>query len=176
MLYRFDGRAPQVGPGSFVSPTALVIGDVRIGERCYIGHGAILRGDYGTIIVGSGTAVEEGVIIHAPPEGVCRIGERVTLGHGAVVHGEAVGDLAVVGIGVILGLRSRVGERAILGEGTVVKSRQEIPPAVVAVGNPARVVRPVTPEDEAYWAWAKQLYIDLAAKYLALGMEPVNQQ
>ncbi|MCR4419182.1 MAG: gamma carbonic anhydrase family protein [Clostridia bacterium] len=163
-----------MGAGTYVSPLAQVIGDVRFGERCYVGHGAILRGDYGTIIIGSGTAVEEGVVIHAPPQGTCLIGEKVTLGHAAVLHGEFVGDLAVVGIGAVLGLRCRVGKRAILAEGTVVKSRQEIPPGVVAAGNPARVVRPVKPEDEEFWAWAKQLYIDLAAKYLALGMEPVT--
>lgn len=162
-----------MGAGTYVSPLALVIGDVRIGESCYIGHGAILRGDYGTIVIGNGTAVEEGVIIHAPPRATCRIGEKVTLGHGAIVHGESVGDLAVVGIGAILGLRCRIGARAILGEGTVVKSRQEIPPGMVAVGNPARVVRAVTAADEEFWAWGKQLYIDLAAKYLALGMRPV---
>lgn len=163
-----------MGAGTYVSPLALVIGDVRIGESCYIGHGAILRGDYGTIVIGNGTAVEEGVIIHAPPRATCQTGEKVTLGHGAIVHGETVGDLAVVGIGAILGLRCRIGARAILGEGTVVKSRQEIPPGMVAVGNPARVVRAVTAADEEFWAWGKQLYIDLAAKYLALGMRPVT--
>lgn len=139
-----------------------------------MGHGAILRGDYGAIVVGSGTAVEEGVIVHAPPCATCQIGEKVTLGHGAIVHGELIEDLAVVGIGAILGLHCRVGARAILGEGTVVKSRQVIPPGVVAVGNPARIVRSVTAEEEEFWSWAKQLYIELAAKYLVLGMQPVD--
>lgn len=173
ILYKFDGRTPSIGSGTYVSPSALIIGDVRLGDRCYVGHGVILRGDYGSIVVGSGSAVEEGVIVHAPPGGTCSIGERVTLGHAAVIHGELVDDLAVIGIGAILGLRCRVGRRAIVGEGTVVKGGQEIPPAVVAVGNPARVARPVSPEDEEFWAWGKQLYIDLAAKYLELGMEPL---
>lgn len=68
MLYRFDGSQPVIGAGTYISETATVIGDVRIGERCYVGHGAILRGDYGTIEIGDETAIEEGVIIHAPPE------------------------------------------------------------------------------------------------------------
>jgi carbonic anhydrase/acetyltransferase-like protein (isoleucine patch superfamily) len=63
MLYEYDGRRPTVGKDSYVSDIAHVIGDVMIGDNCYIGHGAILRGDYGSIVVGSGTAVEEGVVV-----------------------------------------------------------------------------------------------------------------
>jgi carbonic anhydrase/acetyltransferase-like protein (isoleucine patch superfamily) len=67
LLYAFDGKSPEIGKGTYVSEQALVIGDVKIGDNCYIGHGAILRGDYGSIFIGPGTAVEEGAIIHAPP-------------------------------------------------------------------------------------------------------------
>ncbi len=74
MLFEFDGNKPCIGRGAYVSETAQVIGDVVIGDNCYVGHGAILRGDYGRIEIGSGTAVEEGVIIHAPPGGLNRIG------------------------------------------------------------------------------------------------------
>ena len=102
MLYEFDGRQPVVGETSYVSDTARVIGDVLIGDHCYIGHGAILRGDYGRIEIGNGTAVEEGAIVHAPPADLNRIGQKVTIGHGAVVHGKHVGDCAVIGMGAIL--------------------------------------------------------------------------
>ena len=71
MFYSFDGRKPSVGDGTYVSETAQVIGDIRIGNNCYIGHGAILRGDYGTIEVGNETVIEEGVLVHAPPGGSC---------------------------------------------------------------------------------------------------------
>ena len=96
MRYRFREMEPQYGKDTYVSELALLIGDVRIGDNCYIGHGAILRGDYGTIEIGSGTAVEEGVIIHAPPNEVCRIGNRVTLGHGAIIHSRYIGENAVI--------------------------------------------------------------------------------
>jgi len=76
MLYKFDGKQPVVGENSYVSDTARVIGDVVIEDNCYIGHGAILRGDYGRIEIGDGTAVEEGVIVHAPPNDVNRIGKN----------------------------------------------------------------------------------------------------
>jgi len=174
MLYKFDGRRPTVGKDSYVSELANIIGDVVIGNNCYIGHGAILRGDYGRIEIGDGTAVEEGAIVHAPPADVCRIGARVTIGHGAVVHGKNIGDWAVVGMGSTLSILSEVGEHAIVAEGAVVKWKQIIPAHAVAAGNPAEVVRKISPKDIEFWRAGKQLYIDLAKKYLDEGMEPVE--
>mgnify|MGYP002683219906 FL=1 len=173
MLYEFDGRTPQVADGAYVSDTATVIGDVVIGPHCYIGHGAILRGDYGRIEIGPGTAVEEGVIIHAPPERVCRIGEKVTLGHGAVIHGQRLGDCSVVGMGAVLSILSEIGEWTIVAEGAVVKIGQAIPDGMVAVGNPAAVVREIADRDREMWSGGKQIYIDLAEKYLRVGLHPV---
>jgi len=141
MLYEFDGRKPVLGTGTYVSETATVIGDVRIGNGCYIGHGAILRGDYGTIEIGDGTAVEEGVIIHAPPGDSCVIGSSVTIGHGAVVHAKAIGDRVTIGMGAILSIRSEVGSGSIVAEGAIVKREQKIPASIVAAGNPARKIR-----------------------------------
>jgi carbonic anhydrase/acetyltransferase-like protein (isoleucine patch superfamily) len=174
MLYRFDGKQPQVETGTYVSELAHVIGDVIIGDQCYIGHGAIVRGDYGRIVIGEGTAVEEGVIIHAPPGDTQTIGQRVTLGHGAILHGRSIGDLAVIGMGAVASIFSQVGEQSIVAEGSVVKLNQKIPDKVVVAGNPARVVRAVTDQDEKMWAFGKQIYIDLAAKYLEQGMIPVS--
>jgi carbonic anhydrase/acetyltransferase-like protein (isoleucine patch superfamily) len=162
-----------VGKDSYVSHLASVIGDVIIGRKCYIGHGVILRGDYGRIEIGDGTAVEEGVIVHAPPSDTNRIGEKVTIGHGAVVHGKYIGHGAVIGMGAILSILSEIGEGAIVAEGAVVKMKQIIPSKVVVAGNPAQVVREVSATDLAFWTWGKQLYIDLAVKYLDQGLEPV---
>jgi carbonic anhydrase/acetyltransferase-like protein (isoleucine patch superfamily) len=175
LLYAFDGREPEIGEDAYVSDQAVVIGDVKIGDCCYVGPGAILRGDYGRIEIGSGTAVEENVTIHAPPERVCRMGEKVTLGHGAIIHASTIGDLAVIGMGSVLSLGVKVGERAIVAEGAVVKMNQEVPTGVVVAGNPAKVIRSVTPEDEERWKRGKQLYIDLAKKYLRIGLQPTGK-
>ncbi|HEY79095.1 MAG TPA: gamma carbonic anhydrase family protein [Dehalococcoidia bacterium] len=174
MLYSFDNKRPTIGKESYVSDTALVIGDVRIGNNCYIGHGAILRGDYGTIEVGDGTAIEEGVVVHAPPEGMCSIGKKVTVGHGAIIHSKSIGDMSVIGMGAVLSVRAELGERSVAGEGAVVKADQKIPDGKVAVGNPARVVREVSSKDTDFWDFGKQFYIDLARKYLAIGMHRVD--
>ena len=175
MLYAFDGREPKIGKGVYISDQSVVIGDVQIGDGCYVGPGAILRGDYCRIEIGSGTAVEENVIIHAPPVRVCQIGKKVTLGHGAIIHASSIGDLAVIGMGAVLSLRAKVGERAIVAEGAVVKMNQKVPPGVVVAGNPATVIRSVSPEDEERWKKGKQLYIDLAKKYLRIGLQPIGK-
>lgn len=173
MRYEFDGKRPVIGKDSYISELASLIGDVHIGNNCYIGHGAILRGDYGRIKIGDGTAVEEGVIIHAPPGDTSRIGSAVTIGHRAVIHGRSIGNQAVIGMGAILSIWSEIGESAIIAEGSVVKMKQVIAPRVVAAGNPAKIVRPISADDEKFWNWGKQLYIDLAKKYLLEGMTPI---
>ena len=175
MIFAFDGRKPKIGKGTYISPTAQVIGDVHIGDNCYVGPGAILRGDYGSIRIGEGTAVEEGVIIHAPPGEVCVLGSRVTLGHGAIIHSSFIGDYALIGMGAITSLGARVGSWTLVAEGAVVKRNQELPDGVVAAGAPAKIVRPINEQEKAYWTDAKQLYVDLAAKYLEKGLQPMEQ-
>jgi carbonic anhydrase/acetyltransferase-like protein (isoleucine patch superfamily) len=176
MLYRFDGREPVIGKETFVAESALVIGDVRIGADCYIGHGAILRGDYGTIEIGNGTAVEEGVIIHAPPGALCAIGSRVTLGHGAIIHSARIGDSVTIGMGAILSIKSEVESWSIVAEGAIIKREQKVGPSIVVGGNPARKIRDVLEDDRRHWEWARDLYIDLAHKYCRIGMEEVSPE
>jgi carbonic anhydrase/acetyltransferase-like protein (isoleucine patch superfamily) len=161
-----------VGTGTYVSELAHVIGDVIIGDHCDIGHGAVVRGDYGRIVIGDETAVEEGVIIHAPPGDTQSIGRRVTQGHRAILHGRSTGNMAVIDMGAVVSIFSQVGKRSIVAEGSVVKLNQIIPDKVVAAGNPARVVGAVTGQDEELGAYGKQIYIDLAAKHLEQGLIP----
>ena len=174
MFYRFDGKQPVVGTGTYVSETATVIGDVRIGERCYIGHGAILRGDYGAIEIGDETTVEEGAIIHAPPKECCVIGNGVVIGHGAIVHANRLGDRSGVGMGAVLSIRSEIGRYSIVAEGAVVKREQKIPESVVAAGNPAKKIRDVSEKEIKFWEYARTLYVELADKYCKLGMEKIE--
>jgi carbonic anhydrase/acetyltransferase-like protein (isoleucine patch superfamily) len=174
MFYRFDGRQPVVGIGTYVSETALVIGDVKIGSDCYIGHGAILRGDYGGIEIGNETAIEEGVIIHAPPNGLCSIGHGVTIGHGAIIHAKRIGDFVGIGMGAILSIRSEVSSGSTVAEGCVVKREQKIPESVIVAGNPARKIREMSQKEKDFWDWSRRLYVDLAHKYCTIGMERIE--
>lgn len=175
MFYEFDGKAPSVASGTYVSETALVIGDVRIGKSCYIGHGAILRGDYGTIEIADETAVEEGVIIHAPPGESCSIGTGVVLGHGAIVHARLIADYAGIGMGAVLSIRSEIGRHSVVAEGGVVRQGQVVPESVVVAGNPAKKIKDVTPENLDFWTHSRRIYVDLAEKYLRLGMKRLDR-
>ena len=174
MLYRFDGKQPVIGAGTYVSDTATIIGDVRIGNRCYIGHGAILRGDYGMITIGNESAVEEGAIIHAPPDDCCAIGNGVVIGHGAVVHATSIDDRAGIGMGAILSIRSEIGRGSVVAEGAVVKQGQIVPESVVVGGNPAKKIKEMLQKDVEFWNRSRQIYVDLAEKYLRLGMEKME--
>jgi len=174
-LYAFEGKRPSIDPTAYVSPTATVIGNVSIGARCYVGHGAILRGDYGSIEIGDETAIEEGVIIHARPEDWTRIGHRVTLGHGAMVHNAIIHDGAVIGMRAVISDFSEVGKGAIVGEAGLVKNGQKIPEGKVAVGVPVRVVGDVDERHRAMTHWAKDLYAALAGRYAAGGMVEIDR-
>ncbi|MCX7965536.1 MAG: gamma carbonic anhydrase family protein [Syntrophorhabdaceae bacterium] len=173
MLYRFDGKVPQIGENTFVSETAIVIGDVRIGNNCYIGHGAILRGDYGKIIIGDKTSVEEGVIIHAPPDEICFIGSNVVIGHGAIIHAKKISDYVLIGMGAIVSLRAEIDYGTFVAEGTIVKKEQKIDANIIVAGNPAQKIRDVTDRDREYLNYSVELYVGLAKKYLYSKMELV---
>jgi len=168
MINTFEGKTPEIGPGSYIHPSADVFGNVKIGAGCWIGPGARIRGDYGRIEIGDHTAVEDNCVIHARPGEQTTIGERVTLGHGCIVHNATVRDWAVVGMGAIVSDWATVGEWAIVAEGAVVRQHQEIPPARIAVGTPARLLGKVVGDDvKAQWVGFKQLYVDLARRYPA---------
>ncbi len=168
-IYRFEDRVPQVDESAFVAESALVIGDVRIEKNAYIGHGAILRGDYGTIVIGEGTAIEEGVIIHARPDDKAVFGKHVTVGHGAMIHNARINDNAVIGMRATVSDYSQVGKWAIVGEMSLVKNGQQIPDHIIAVGVPAREVGKVGDKHQTIWGFAKELYVEMGRRYMAPG-------
>ena len=168
-LYQFEERKPRVGQGAFVAESALVIGDVQIGKDAYIGHGAILRGDYGTILVGEGTAIEEGAIVHARPNDRTLFGNFVTIGHGAMIHNAQIRDYAVIGMRATISDYSIIGEWTIIGEMGLVKNYQNVPDGAVAVGVPVRVIGKVDKKQKAFWGYGKKLYIEMAHRYITPG-------
>ena len=164
-IYSFEKKVPAISDQAYVAPTAVVIGDVTIAADCYVGHGAIVRGDYGAIVIGRGSAIEEGVIIHARPEDRTVIGERVTIGHGAMIHNATIRDGATIGMRAVISDFSEIGEGALIGEQALVRQRQKVPDQAVAVGVPARVVGKVGAEHSDMMVWAKEVYVDLAHRY-----------
>jgi carbonic anhydrase/acetyltransferase-like protein (isoleucine patch superfamily) len=171
-LYEFEGKRPQIGKNSYVADTADVIGDVIIGEGCFIGVGARVRGDYGSIRIGDQTSVQENVVIHARDGDKTVIGSRVQLGHGCILHNCTVKDQAVIGIGAILTDFSVVGEWSIIGEGALV--RGEVPDGMIAVGIPARVIGQVTEKHKEEWQYYKEKYAELAGVRYPRGLKRIG--
>ena len=165
-IARFEERTPRIGRGAWIHPSAEVFGDVEIGEECWIGPGARLRGDYGRIVVGHHTSVEDNCVIHARPGESTKIGNWVTVGHGAIIHNATVRDWAVLGMGSIVSDWATIGIWAVVAEGAVVRQRGEVPDGRIAVGIPAKVIEKcVGDEYKSEWTRFKQIYVDLAMRY-----------
>jgi len=173
-IYEFEGKKPTIGKSSFVYPEATIIGNVTIGEGCYIGSGAVIRGDYGTIIIGDRTAIEENCTLHARPGEVLKIGNDVTVGHAAILHNCTLDDFCVIGMGSTVSDYARVGEWAVVGEGAVVKNKSVVEPGQIVVGIPAKPVAQVTDDYKKQWTHFKSIYVELATKRLKAGLKKIQ--
>lgn len=163
MIYEFDGFKPVIHPTAFVHPQANVTGNVFIGAHCYIGPGAVLRGDWGKIILEDGCNVQENCTIHMFPGTTVLLKEGAHVGHGAIVHGATLGKNCLIGMNAVLMDEATIGDGCIVGALCFVPSNMEIPDRKVAVGNPAKIVKDVTDEMLAWKTEGTKLYQQLPA-------------
>jgi carbonic anhydrase/acetyltransferase-like protein (isoleucine patch superfamily) len=162
----FGGKAPQLGEGAFVAPSADVIGDVVIGAHSSIWYGAVLRGDVETIRIGAETNIQDNSVIHVDSSGYSAlVGDRVTVGHGVVLHGCRVGNDALIGIGSIVLNGAEVGEGAMIGAGSLVTPGTKVPAGMLALGSPARVKRPLTDEEKRHVREGVERYVRLGREH-----------
>ena len=165
MILSYGKYHPVIHASAFVAPGADVIGRVRLGKDSSIWFGAVLRGDVNRIEIGAATNIQDGSILHVDDEHPCVIAHHVHVGHHANLHGCVVETGAMIGIGAIVLSGARIGAGAIVGAGSVVLEGTKIPPRSLAVGAPARVVRPVTARDVAYIRKWVAKYVQLAKNY-----------
>ncbi|MHA1449178.1 MAG: gamma carbonic anhydrase family protein [Candidatus Hodarchaeales archaeon] len=166
-IYEVDGRRPKISnKETYISPSADIIGDVTIGDNCFIGPGARIKGDYGKIVIGDRNSIQENCILHARPGELLTVRNDVTVGHGAILHNCVIRDGVVVGMGAIVSDYAIVNENAVIGEGAVVRQHQEIPADNVAVGVPAKVIGPVKAGIREELNRFKGVYVELARKYI----------
>jgi carbonic anhydrase/acetyltransferase-like protein (isoleucine patch superfamily) len=167
MILPFDRYRPKIHRRAFIAPDASVIGRVTIARDASIWFGCVLRGDINRITIGEATNIQDGSILHVDDDHPCLIGDHVHVGHHTNLHGCHVEPGALIGIGAIVLSGAHIGREAIVGAGSVVLEGTRIPPRTLAVGIPARVVRPVTAKDLAYIRrWVGQ-YVRLAKSYRA---------
>ena len=158
MIYSFKGFVPVVDPSAFVHPQATVTGDVRIGKDVYIGPGAAIRGDWGTIIIKDGGNVQENCTIHMFPGKTVVLEESAHIGHGAIIHGAAIGRNVLVGMNAVLMDDVVVEEESIIGALAFVRAGEKIPRRSLVVGNPAKIVKQVSDEMIAWKTEGTKIY------------------
>jgi carbonic anhydrase/acetyltransferase-like protein (isoleucine patch superfamily) len=165
-LIPFEGKHPRIALGAFVAPTAVLIGDVMVQEGASVWFGAVLRGDFNTIIVGPGTSVQDNCVLHTAVDVPTTTGANVVVGHLCMLEGCTIEDGALIGMGSIVLNRARVGRRAMLAAGSVVREGGEIPPEVLAAGVPAQVKRSLAGSSSAWVETAAREYQSLRLKYM----------
>ncbi|OLS29239.1 MAG: Carbonic anhydrase precursor [Candidatus Heimdallarchaeota archaeon LC_2] len=166
-IWRFEDKYPVVGDTTYVAKSADVIGNVEIGENCYIGPGARIRGDYGRIVIGDGCSIQENVVIHARPDDQTTIGNNVTVGHAALIHNATIDDNAVVGMRSIVSDFAHLKEWSILGEGALAKNSFVLEEGDIAVGLPAKVIGNLSSKPkikEELWGY-KLKYQEMARRH-----------
>jgi phenylacetic acid degradation protein/carnitine operon protein CaiE len=153
MFYSFKGFRPVVHPSSFVHPAAVVTGNVIIGKDVYIGPGAMLRGDWGGIVIEDGCNVQENCVIHMFPGITVLLKEGAHIGHGAVIHGASIGRNVLIGMNSVIMDNVEIGDECVIGAMSFVKADEKIPPRSLVAGNPARIIREVS-DDMIRWKTA----------------------
>lgn len=138
-IYALGDRVPVIHPDAYVHPDAVIIGDVRIGAESSIWPSAVLRGDYGTVIVGARTSIQDGAVVHAVEEFPTVIGDDVVVGHLAHLEGCVVHDRSLIGSGSIVLHLAHVHSGATVAAGCVVRNRDVVPEGALAVGVPATI-------------------------------------
>lgn len=148
-VFAVNGVTPVVDPSAFVHPSAVLIGDVIVGARCYVGPAASLRGDFGRIEMRTGANIQDCCVMHGFPGTDTVVEEEGHIGHGAILHGCVVRRNALVGMNAVINDNAEVGESAIVAAMAFVKAGMIVPPRTLVAGVPAKIVRALTEQELA---------------------------
>jgi len=149
-IYAIEDLIPVVDPSAYVHPTAVLIGDVIIGKDCYIGPNAVLRGDFGRIILNQGCNVQDTCVVHSFPNKDCVIEQDGHIGHGAILHGCHIGRNALVGMNAVIMDDAIIGDESLVAATAFVKSGFQCPPRSLLAGSPAIIKRQLSDQEVAW--------------------------
>lgn len=167
MIRTFQGIKPTVPKSCFIEETAVVIGDVVMGDECSVWFNAVVRGDVNHIRIGDRTNVQDLCMLHVTHDTrPLVIGNDVTIGHHVVLHGCTIHDRVLVGMGAIIMDGAVIGEDSVVGAGALVTEGTVIPPKSLILGSPAKVKRPVTEKELAWIKESASNYVKYAGQYL----------
>ena len=169
MIITFEGKVPKIGNNVFIAPDAWIIGDVELGDNVSVFFGCVLRGDIMPIRIGNGSNIQEHTVIHTTTsQRPVEIGEYVTIGHRVVIHSASVQDYALVGMGSVLLDNSVIEKEAVLGAASLLTENKTIQSGHLAVGSPAKVVRPLNSEEKIFLRYSAEHYIEKGEQYRRL--------
>jgi carbonic anhydrase/acetyltransferase-like protein (isoleucine patch superfamily) len=171
-MFAFEGRSPRVSASAWIAPTATLVGDVTVEDEASVWYGAVLRADFGPIIVRRGANVQDGSVLHGGADPVTEVGEGVTIGHLCVVHGCVIGVEALIGNGATVLDGAVIGARALIAAGATVPPGLAVPDGMLAVGVPARVAGEVRGGALKWVQTNPEVYRELARRHAA-GVRPV---
>lgn len=163
--YRLGDKSPLIDESAYVAREAVVIGDVQLAANTSVWAGAVLRGDNEPIVIGEGSNVQEGTVMHTDPGCPLTVGERVTVGHQAMLHGCTVGDGSLIGIQAVVLNKAVIGKECLVGAGAVVTEGKVFPDRSLIIGAPAKVVRTLSDDDIANLRRNAQGYVERAALF-----------
>jgi carbonic anhydrase/acetyltransferase-like protein (isoleucine patch superfamily) len=154
-LDQFLGQQPKLGKDVYIAKTAVVVGDVTLGDGSSIWYNAVLRGDINRIVVGHHSNIQDNSVLHLADDYPCLVGNYVTIGHSAIVHACTIGDECLIGMGAVILDGAVLGEQCLVGAKALVTQHCKIPAGSMVLGAPAKVVRALTPKEREglkYWA------------------------
>jgi len=167
MLIEYKGKRPNVSPTAFIAPTAVLIGNVTVGDESSIWWGAVLRADLGgyPIVIGARTSIQDNCVIHSG-EMATRVGDDCTVGHGAIMEGCDIKRGAIIGMNCTILENTEIGEGSLIAAGAVVVPHTKIPPHVLAAGTPAKVKKEIEGEARKWIEMGATTYTGLCKSYL----------
>ncbi|WP_409184528.1 gamma carbonic anhydrase family protein [Amycolatopsis sp. VS8301801F10] len=170
-LFSLDGVSPQVHPDAWIAPTATLIGNVTVEKDASVWYGAVIRADFGPIVIREGANIQDNSVIHSGPE-MTEIGRNVTVGHQCLVHDCTVGEQALIGNGSTVLDRAVIGPRAFVAAGSTVTPGTEVPAEMIAMGSPAKKFVELTDSARVWVEHNAAVYQELARRHRG-GLEQV---
>ncbi|WP_329370718.1 gamma carbonic anhydrase family protein [Streptomyces sp. NBC_01483] len=162
LIMGIGGKDPQVDPESFTAPTSVVIGDATLHAGASVWYGAVLRADFGPIVIGADSNIQDNCTLHVDPGFPITVGERVSVGHNAVLHGATVEDDCLIGMGATVLNGAVIGAGSLVAAQALVPQGMRVPPGSLVAGVPAKVKRPLTEEERQGITLNGTVYVDLA--------------
>ncbi len=169
-----QGNAPEIAESAYVHHSAQIIGEVSIGANCSIWCGAVIRGDVNRISIGNNSNIQDLSVLHVshktasnPAGAPLIIGERVTVGHSVILHGCTIEDECLIGMGTIIMDKALLETQVLVGAGSLVPEGKVLQSGYLYLGRPVKQIRPLTPEEIAYFDYSADLYVKLQKSYMA---------